>query len=177
MCVGTPGGVTARCWPPNVLVWGQTLGQPAATEEGELGRAAGPGDKVASQRLGLLGGVRSWTPAMGSYSGAELAQTHLKGSSGGSLSTQLCLGPGCSEAPPQQPGAVSGSALFSLTNAICAPPQPAPRVGWGFLRSSRGFGQALPQHEPPRITGAASQQDLTALPLQDGGCSQQHSYS
>lgn len=62
VCVcGDTWGATARCWPPNVLFWGQTLGQPAATEEGELGRATGPGDEVAPQGWGCLGGVRSWT--------------------------------------------------------------------------------------------------------------------
>lgn len=50
------------------------------------------------------GDVGSWTPAMGSFSGAEHSQTHLKGRSGGSLNTKPCLEPGCSEAPPWQPG-------------------------------------------------------------------------
>lgn len=39
---------------------------------------------------------------MGSFSGVEHSQIHLKGRSGGSLNTKPCLGPGCSEAPPQQ---------------------------------------------------------------------------
>lgn len=68
---------------------------------GQGSRAWGQGDptKVGAAQEN----VGSWTPATGSFSGAEHTQTHLKGS-GGSLNTRLCLGPGCSEAPPQQPG-------------------------------------------------------------------------
>lgn len=97
---------------------------------GWLGRAAGPGDMGTPERLGLLGDVESWTSALGSFSGAG----NLKGRSGGSLNTKLCWGLAAVRHLPS-PGAVSGSVSFSITNAISPPPLPAPKAGWGFLRS------------------------------------------
>lgn len=86
---------------------------------------------------------------------------------------QALLGPGCSGAPPQELcQALFHSAL--LMQSLHLPCQ-LPKQAGDSSGPCRGFGQALPQHEPLRITGAASQQDLTALPMQDGGWSQEHS--